>query len=114
MYNFNLMKGEELLEVFDNAWVTQNNQEKNTTIALTNKRILFMDYDKTDPQEVMRIGRGVDYVRYKEVYYHIDLKSIKSLEENDYYIIKFENTSIGFDNEKLYELLQNELSRLNN
>lgn len=114
MYNFNFMKDEELIEVFDNAWVTQNNQEKNTTIALTNKRILFMDYDSLDPQEVMRIGRGADYVRYKEVYYYIDLKDIKSLEENDYYIINLKKSGIGFDNEKLHKLLQHELSRLKN
>lgn len=105
MYNFNFIEGEKLIEVFENTWITQNENEKNTTIALTNKRILFLDYDKTDPNEVMRIGRGVDYVRYQEVYYSINLADIKSIEENDYYIVNFNNMSFGFDNEELYKLL---------
>lgn len=106
MYNFDFAPDEELIEIFENTWVTQNDKEKNTTIALTNKRILFMDYDKFDPNETLRVGRGMDYVRYKEVYYQIDLNDIESIENNEYYIINLKNkTSIGFDEEKLYNHL---------
>ncbi len=41
MYDFNLINGEEVIKIFDNVWVKQGNNEKNTTIALTNQRLLF-------------------------------------------------------------------------
>lgn len=73
MYNFGLIDGEKIIEVFDDVWICQGSNEKNTTIALTNKRLLFMDYDKYDSKEVLRIAQGLDYMRFKEVYYKIDL-----------------------------------------
>lgn len=106
MYNFNLVDGEEIKKVFDNEYVKQGDNEKNTTIALTNKRILFMDYDKEDPNEVLRIGRGIDYVRYKEVYYQIELNDVEKIENNEIYKVVLKNgIEFEFDNEELYGLL---------
>lgn len=106
MYNFGLTKGENVIEIFDDIWICQGKNEKNTTVAVTNKRILFMDYDKYDPNEVFRVGRGVDYVRYKEVYYQINLDEIISIESGDYYNVFLSNgVNFGFDDEKLYELI---------
>lgn len=48
MYNFDFLKNEELIEIFEDVWIVQGNNEKCTTIALTNQRLLFLDYDKYD------------------------------------------------------------------
>ena len=69
MYNFNLNSNEELKEIFENVHIKQEQSEKTTTVALTNKRLLFLDYIDDDANEVLRISRGIDYVKYKEVYY---------------------------------------------
>lgn len=60
MYNFNLTGNEQIIEIFDNEWIKQNNNEMNTTIALTNKRLLFLDYiNINESAETLRIARGV-------------------------------------------------------
>ena len=107
MYNFDLLKGEKLIEIFENAWISQGDNEKNTTIALTNKRLLFLDYDKNDPREDLRVARGVDYMRYKEIYYSLDLKDIvRVIDEKDCYIIDIGSNKIFFEDEKLFKLLK--------
>lgn len=106
MYNFGLIDDEKVIEVFDDIWVCQNDLEKNTTIALTNKRILFMDYDKYNSNEVMRIARGVDYMRFKEVYYKINIEDIEEVSKKDNYVICLKDkTKIEFDNDNLFSLI---------
>lgn len=110
MYNFNLINGEEVIQVFEKEYVRQGKKEKNTTIAITNKRILFLDYVKEDPDEVLRVARGVDYVRYKEVYYKINLNDIESIELDDGYNVKLmDGTEFGFDNEEIFNLIINNM-----
>ncbi len=108
MYNFDFLKNEELIEIFDDVWIAQGKNEKCTTIALTNQRLLFLDYDKLDPRENLRIGRGVDYARFKEVYYSIDLKDIKKVSNKDgiTIIILSDNSSIEIENDDIYKLIQ--------
>ena len=43
MYNFNLLKNEKIIKVFEEIYIIQEENEKVTTIALTNKRLLFLD-----------------------------------------------------------------------
>lgn len=107
MYNFNLMEDEKIVEIFDEEWVKQGENVKVTTIALTNKRLLFLDYiNMNDGIEVLRIARGVSYVRNKEVYYQINLVDIHLIEMNEYYKVILKNgSSFEFDNVRLYELL---------
>lgn len=111
MFNFNLENDEELIEVFEHVWIKQTKNEKNTTIALTTKRLLFLDYvNQTDLQETLRIARGVEYVRTKEVYYKIELTKIKEINKKENYYIKLDDNSIiEFDESKLYELLKSEI-----
>lgn len=107
MYNFNFIENEELIQIFDEILVKQNENEKITTIALTNKRLLFLDYIINDGLEVLRIAKGINFTRYKEVYYEIDLNNIKLITEEEYYkIILKDNTSIQFNNKELYELFE--------
>ena len=111
MYNFNFLKNEELREVFDDVWIAQGKSEKCTTIALTNQRLLFLDYDKLDPRENLRVGRGVDYARFKEVYYSIDLKSIKSVsnKEEIIIIVLSDGYEIEIENVDLFKLIKKEI-----
>ena len=106
MYNFNFIENEELVEVFDGFYVRQNNNEKITTIALTNKRLLFLDYITNDGLEALRIMNKMNLVRTKEVYYQLNLDDIESLSEAEYYnIVLKDGTEFEFNNKELYELL---------
>ena len=101
------MDNEKLIEVFDEVLVIQKDNEKITTIALTDKRILFLDYMTNDGLEVLRIAKGVNFNRCKEVYYEIDLNNISMLMEDEYYKVMLkDNTSFEFNNKKLYKLLE--------
>ncbi len=112
MYNFDFLKNEELIEIFEDVWIAQGKNEKCTTIALTNQRLLFLDYDKLDPRENLRVGRGVDYARFKEVYYSIDLKNIKNISKNNgYFVIELKDIVIEIGSEALYVLINKELKK---
>ena len=108
MYNFNLLKNEKIIKVFEEIYVTQEENKKVTTIALTNKRLLFLDYlNENEGQEVLRIARGTNYLKIKDVYYYINLNDIKSITKEEYYqIILKNNQSFEFDDEELYNLLK--------
>ena len=106
MYNFNFIENEELIEIFDEVLVKQNDNEKITTIALTNKRLLFLDYITNDGLEALRMTNKMNLVRTKEVYYQLNLDDIESLSEAEYYnIILKDGIEFEFNNKELYELL---------
>lgn len=107
MYNFNFVENEELIEIFDEVLIKQNENEKITTIALTNKRLLFLDYITNDGLEVLRITNKLNLIRSKEVYYIIELNNIESIIEEEYYRITLKDkTTFEFNEKKLYELLK--------
>ena len=106
MYNFNFVENEELIEVFDEVYIRQNDNEKITTIALTNKRLLFLDYVTNDGLETLRITNKMNLVRNKEVYYQLNLDDIELLSETEYYnIVLKDGIEFEFNNKELYELL---------
>ena len=106
MYNFNFIEKEELREVFDEVYIRQNDNEKITTIALTNKRLLFLDYITNDGLEALRITNKMNLVRSKEIYYQINLVDIKTLSETEYYnVVLKDGTEFEFNNKELYQLL---------
>ena len=107
MYNFNLLKNEKLIQVFDDIWIKEGNNEKVTTIALTNERLLFLDYEINDPRENLRIINKLNYIKTKEVYYSINLEDIKDITKKDNYIIHtINNKNIEIDNERLGHLIK--------
>ena len=114
MYSFDFLKNEELIDVFEDVWIAQEDNEKNTTIALTNQRLLFLDYNRLDPREDLRVGRGAEYVRFKEVYYSISLDNIKTItNKKDVYIIEFRdgNKPLQIDNNILFNLIKKEIKK---
>ncbi len=107
MYNFELQKGEETISIFDDIYIKQGTNEKETTIILTTKRILFLDYQNDDPNENLRIGRGVQYLRAKEVYYEMLLKDIEKISFDKLYKVLLKNgIEFEFENKDLYKLLK--------
>lgn len=108
MYNFNLNKDKEIIKVFDDVLIRQEGNEKVTTIALTNKRVLFLDYlIENEGLEVLRIARGMNYIKYKEVYYQINLNDIESIIKDKFYKVILKNkNSFEFDKGELYSLLE--------
>lgn len=106
MYNFNLNYNEELKEIFENVLIKKEDSEKTTTVALTNQRLLFLDYVNDEANEILRISRGIDYVKYKEVYYDLNLSDIKTIEKDNKFLVLLNDECIfEFDNYKLYEEL---------
>lgn len=108
MYNFDLKKNEEIIKVFEDVLIRQEENEKITTIALTNKRLLFLDYlIENEGLEVLRIARAMDYIKYKEVYYQINLNDIENIIKDKYYKVNLKNKkSFEFDNDELYNILK--------
>lgn len=108
MYNFNLNESEKVIEIFDDIWIKQNDNEKYTTIMLTDQRLLFLEYVKDELSETLNISRGISYVKCKEVYYQINLKEIIKVEEKENYIIVYNNKILEFNDAELYNLLRKE------
>lgn len=108
MYNFNLMNNEEVIAVFDKLFIKQDDNEKITTIALTNKRLLFLDYlVQNEGLEVLRIARGASYPMYKDIYHQTNLDDIEKItNEKSYKVILKDQTYFEFDNKELYDLLK--------
>ncbi len=87
MYNINLEANEKIILIQEKILITKN---KLTTVALTNKRILFLD-NFAESSEVLRISNGVDYIKEQDVYFSIELgkvelKNNKLIINNDIYI----------------------------
>lgn len=114
MYNFNLMEDEILINVFDDILIKQEENEKTTTIALTDKRLLFLDYIITnDGLETLRIVKGLNYIRSKDVYYQINLNDIDIITHDKYYKVTLKNkTTFEFNNNELFNLLNNNILRI--
>lgn len=109
MYNYELLKDEQVEKIFDNILIEQNDNERETTLIVTNKRILFLDYldDPSSPNEVLRVSSLVQYPRYKELYHHINIDDIARVEsENKYRLILKDNFFFEFTNQELYSLLK--------
>lgn len=112
MYNFNFMEDEKLIEVFDEILIKKDKKEKITTIALTDQRLLFLDYITNDGYEALKITRRINFMKYKDIYYQINLSDIELIKNTDeYYLITLKDkTSFEFNNIILYELLKGELN----
>lgn len=110
MYNFNFIKGEKLIEIFEEVLIKYDNKEIITTIAVTDKRLMFLNYITNDGLEVLRITNKMNLIRTKEIYYQLNLEDIISLKEAEYYhIVLNGDIEIEFNNKKLYELLGGKL-----
>lgn len=109
MYKYTLLENEENLLIIDKLYVKQDDNEKYTSVILTNQRLLFFDYLVPDESaEILRTTRGLQTIRYKEIYYQIKLEDILNVDiKNDLYILKLkDNKYFEFDSEELFNLLK--------
>ena len=107
MYNFDLGKNETLISIYDEVLVCQNDIQKIISVALTDKRLLFLDYATKEPYETLRVTSATNYVKIKEVFFYIDLKNIKEVKKDKLYKIIINNKKvIEFDNKDLYTELK--------
>lgn len=107
MYNFELIDDESVVKIFDEVFIRQGENEKITSIVLTNKRMLFLEYIVlNEGNEVLRVARGVDYLRKKDVYYQVNLNDIIGIDKLEYYKVTLNNNMVfEFDNDELFSLL---------
>ena len=108
MYNFNLEKNESLISVFDEVLIKQNDNQKLVSVAISDKRILLLDYVSIEPFETLKATQASHYIKMKEVFFSKKLKEIKSLENKSLYHLVFKDDFyFEFDNDDLYKLLKN-------
>jgi hypothetical protein len=106
MYNFNLEKNEEVVSIFDEVLIKHDDNQRIVSVAITNKRILILDYQSIEPLETLKGAHASSYIKMKEVIFSKYLKEIKSIKGKDLYEIMFkDNYIIEFDNDDLYSLL---------
>ena len=90
MYNFEKMEHEIIDLIEDDCILLCDRTEKNISIILTNFRLILLDYLSDDYREVMRISRGMNYLKSKEPFLSINLEDLVKVEHGDYdkYILK--------------------------
>ena len=109
MYNFELLNNEEVIEIFDEILFKYGKEQKYITMVLTNNRLLFLDYIvPNEGLEILRITKGVGYVKCKEVCFQIYLDEIEEIvnNENNYQVILKSKKSFEFNDVELYKLLK--------
>lgn len=104
MYNFELSDNEKIVEIFDDILIKHNNKEISFTLVLTDKRVLFLDYID-DYREDLKVGKGINYIRYKELYYQINLIDIKEIIKDK--IILKNKIEFQINDNKLVSLIKN-------
>lgn len=106
MYNFNLEKGENLHSIYDDVTIRQGDNQRVVSIAITNKRILFLDYQSVEPYETLKGAHASDYIKIKEIIFYRLLTDIKKVSNRNGYSLEFnDGYEIEFDNTDLYNCL---------
>lgn len=87
MYNFKKLKDEDIILISDNSILKVDQEEKNISTILTNKRLLlFANPDSSNNyQEVLRTSRGMDYIKQKDIILELNLSDISKIIEEDQY-----------------------------
>ena len=87
MYKFIKRVNEEIIIISDDSVLMVNNAEKSISSILTNQRLLLFDIPSksNNYQEVLKVSRGVNYIKQKELILSIELNDIVDIvSEKDY------------------------------
>ena len=84
MYNFEKMEHEIIDLIEDDCILLCDGTEKNISVILTNFRLILFDYPSDDYREVMRISRGMNYLKSKEPFLSINLEDLVKVEQRGY------------------------------
>lgn len=81
MYDFKMLENEKIKNIFDEINIKSENEFKEYSIIVTNKRILFMDYPSNinNSMEDLRIINRFNYIRKKIIKYEFNITEIKKI-----------------------------------
>ena len=87
MYEFKKLDGEEIVLISDDSILKVDGNDKNISTILTNQRLLLFDYPSSvnNYQEAMKVGRGADYIKQKELILDVYISDIVSITLEDGY-----------------------------
>ena len=87
MYEFEKLPNEEIVIISDDSLLKVDQDNIPISTIITKKRMLLLDYPKksNDFNEVMRIAKGMDYIRKKEVLLAVLLTEISKIEKDEDY-----------------------------
>jgi hypothetical protein len=87
MYEFVKRDNEEIIIISDDSVLMVNNAEKSISSILTNQRLLLFDIPSksNNYQEVLKVSRGVNYIKQKELILSIELNDIVDIVGEKYY-----------------------------
>ena len=103
MYNFGLTKEESIVAIFDDVLIKYD-KEIVCSVAITNKRILFLDYLNDEFMDNLNGAHASSNIKYKEVFLYKDIKDIKSISTNK--IIFKDSSIIEIDNKDFFKALK--------
>ncbi len=98
MYNYQLLKGEEVILISDNSILKIDNDSKNVSTIVTNKRLILLDYPSAlnNNEEDLRIARGLQYIKQKEEIFSVSLDKIKEIKKANSFVKYILNDSNYF------------------
>lgn len=99
MYEFVKRDNEEIIIISDDSVLMVNNAEKSISSILTNQRLLLFDIPSksNNYQEVLKVSRGVNYIKQKELILSIELNDIVDIvSEKDYDKYILNNTNFFY------------------
>ncbi len=87
MYEFQKLENEEIIIISNKSILKVDNEERIISTILTNQRLLLFDDPSSinNYQETMRISRGANYIKQKEVILDVNLNDIVSIIEEEKY-----------------------------
>ena len=90
MYEFDKLNNEKIILISDDSFLKVDENWKNISSIVTNKRLILLDYPSNinNYEETLRVSRGMDYVRKKEVLFNINLDEIIKMEMDGKYLLK--------------------------
>jgi hypothetical protein len=107
MYNFNLEKGESILGIFDDIFIIINDKQLLVSVAISNKRIMLLDYQSVEPFETLKNAQASYYIKMKEVIFSKCLKDIIELKKDSMYKVVFkDNYIVSFEDKELFNTLK--------
>ena len=107
MYNFNLEKGESIFGIFDDVLVEVNEEQVLVSVAISNKRIMLLDYQSVEPLETLKNAHASYYIKMKEVIFSRYLTDILELKNDSIYEVKFkDNNILSFEDKELFNALK--------
>ena len=117
MYDFNLLRNENIKIISDNSKVYINNTFKECTTIITNLRLLILDYPSniSNSMEDLRTSQRINYIKKKEIIFELKLKNIIDIKikNEEIKIFLSKTTHITIKDKSILPYLKSSLSNEN-